>query len=109
MNFAKAFTGVVAGAVASVAAGFITALAGMATFTLLPAATAGAVVGLLLSIINMGQHQGVLGNAFIGGLLTMLGYFFTVAVVTGTGAVMAIVTGAVVGVIYTLIVDSMEG
>lgn len=109
MNFAKTFTGVVTGAVASVAAGFFTAAVGMATLTLLPAAVTGAVVGLILSIVNSGQPQGMMGNAFIGGLATMLAYFFTAAALaTGAGAITAIVSGFVVGVVYTMIVDSVE-
>lgn len=108
MNFAKTFGGIAAGAVASCVAGFVTAAAGLATFALVPALSFGAVVGLVLAIVNSMQPQSAMGNAAMGGGLGFVGYMLTTAaVMTAPGALVAIVTGFLVGWLYSIVSEAV--
>lgn len=110
MNFAKTLSGIATGAIVSTLVGFAAAAAGLATFALAPAAILGAVVGLVLAVLNSQEPQNAAVNTFIGGGIGFVGYMLTTAAaMTIPGVALAIGTGLVVGWIVSTVSDSIGG
>jgi len=109
MNILKVFGGVAAGAIASVAVGFVAATIGLATFALVPAIVFGAVIGMLLSIHNAFQPQGTAENAVFGAVMTCAGYALVsgFAALSIAGFAVAAFTGVLVGWLYTFVSETL--
>lgn len=112
MNFTKAISSVAFSAVTSCVVGLVAAAIGIATsFTVGTALVFGAVVGVILTALNMAQPQGMMGNALVGGALFWVGTWLTTAAAALTlpVAAPAIVTGLVVGFVYSAVTEGIEG